>query len=74
MECRRAALPLWLTDTSQQNRRAATSKWSFHGRTLLLFFLRKPGFHSFIIFGDYSPKCKDTLKRNRKYIPVLVHS
>jgi len=40
---------------------------------LFFFFLRKPGFHS-LIFGDYSPKCKDTLKRNRKYIPVLEHS
>jgi len=44
-----------------------------HGIPLRFFFLRKPGFHS-LIFGDYSPKCKDTLKRNRKYIPVLEHS
>ena len=39
----------------------------------IFFFLRKPGFHS-LIFGDYSPKCKDILKRKSKYIPVLEHS
>jgi len=29
---------------------------------VLVFFFEKSGFHSFIIFGDYSPNYKDTLK------------